>query len=56
MFIREVGIRDISEIEKVCIHKVLSVPVRSSHKIKPKQSHYDKLEGRILDLCRQQKE
>jgi hypothetical protein len=44
MPVRGVGIRDISEIEQVSIHKVLSVWVRSSHKIKPKQSLYDKLE------------
>ncbi|KAA6328500.1 hypothetical protein EZS27_022614 [termite gut metagenome] len=44
MLVRGVGIRDISEIEKVSINKVLSVLVRSNHKIKPKQSHYDKLE------------
>ncbi|KAA6348566.1 hypothetical protein EZS27_003976 [termite gut metagenome] len=44
MLVRGVGIRDISEIEKVSINKVLSVLVHSNHKIKPKQSHYDKLE------------
>ncbi|KAA6335475.1 hypothetical protein EZS27_016307 [termite gut metagenome] len=44
MLVRGVGIRDISEIEKVSINKVLSVLVRSNHKIKPKQSHYDKPE------------
>jgi IS1 family transposase len=44
MLVRGVGIRDISEIEQVSIHKVLSVLVRSNHKIKPKQNHYDKLE------------
>ncbi|KAA6306791.1 hypothetical protein EZS27_041546, partial [termite gut metagenome] len=38
MLVRGVGIRDISEIEKVSINKVLSVLVRSNHKIKPKQS------------------
>jgi hypothetical protein len=44
MPVRGVGSRDISEIEKAGIHKGWSVLVRSSHKIKPKQSHYDKLE------------
>jgi hypothetical protein len=50
MLVRGVGIRDISEIEKVSINKVFSVPVRSNHKIKPKpkHSHYDKLE--VADL------
>ncbi|KAA6320902.1 hypothetical protein EZS27_029384 [termite gut metagenome] len=44
MLVRGVGIRDISEIEKVSINKVVSVLVHSNHKIKPKQSHYDKPE------------
>jgi transposase-like protein len=43
MLVRGVGIRDISEIEIISINKVLSVLVNSSHKIKPKQNHYDKL-------------
>ena len=33
MLVRGVGIRDIAEIEKVSINKVLSVLVRSDHKI-----------------------
>jgi len=44
MLVRGIGIRDIAEIETVSTNKVLSVLVKSSHKIKPKQSHYDKLE------------
>ena len=44
MLVRGIGIRDISEIEGVSIKKVLSVLVGSDHIIKPKQSHYDKLE------------
>ena len=44
MIVRGVGIRDIAEIEKISIKKVLSVLVNSNHIIKPKQSHYDSLE------------
>jgi IS1 family transposase/transposase-like protein len=44
MLVRGLGIRDIAEIEKVSINKVLSVLVRFNHKIKPKQAHYDCLE------------
>ncbi|KAA6329589.1 hypothetical protein EZS27_021619 [termite gut metagenome] len=51
MPVRGVGIRDISEIEKVSINKVLSVLVRSNHTIKPEQSHDDKLEVDELWTC-----
>ena len=44
MPVRGIGIRDISEIERISIRKVLSVPVNFNHIIKPKQSHYDSLE------------
>jgi len=44
MLVRDVGIRDISEIENISIKKVLSVLVKFTHTIKPKQSHYDALE------------
>ena len=44
MLVRGVGIRDVAEIENISTNKVLSVLVKSNHKIKPKQSHYDKLE------------
>ncbi len=51
MLVRGIRIRDIAEIEKVSIKKVLSVLVKSSHCIKPKHSYYDCLEVDILDLC-----
>ena len=44
MLVRGIGIRDISEIERISIKKVLSVLVNSNHTIKPRQSHYDSLE------------
>ena len=44
MLVRGVGIRDIANIEEISTNKVLSVLVRCSHKIKPRQSHYDTLE------------
>jgi len=44
MLVRGIGIRDIAEIEKISIKKVLSVLTKSNHKIKPKQNHYDSLE------------
>jgi transposase-like protein len=44
MLVRGIGIRDISEIEKISVKKVLSVLVNSKHTIKPRQSHYDSLE------------
>ena len=44
MLVRGIGIRDIAEIEQISINKVLSVLVRSKHKIKPKQQNYDSLE------------
>jgi IS1 family transposase/transposase-like protein len=44
MLVRGVGIRDIDEIEKISIKKVLSTLVNSNHVLKPKQSHYDSLE------------
>jgi hypothetical protein len=40
MPVRGIGIRDISETEDISINKVLSVPVRSNHKIKPQQQHW----------------
>jgi IS1 family transposase len=45
MFVRGIGIRDISEIEKISIKKVLSVPVNSRHLIQLKQPYYDCLEA-----------
>ena len=44
MLVRGIGIRDIAEIEDISMNKELSVLVRSNHKIRPKQNHYDKLE------------
>ena len=44
MLVRGIGIRDVSVIEGVSIHKVLSVLVKSSYVLTPKQSHYDSLE------------
>ena len=44
MLVRGIGIRDIAEIERISIKKVLSVLVNSNHIIKPEQSHYDSLE------------
>jgi len=44
MLVHGIGIRDVAEIENISINKVLSVLVKSNHKIKPKQRHYDKLE------------
>ena len=44
MLVRGVGIRDIAEIERISIRKVLSVLVNSNHIIKPTPSHYDSLE------------
>jgi transposase-like protein len=39
MLVRGVGIRDIAEIEKISIKKVLSVLVNSRHLIQPKQQY-----------------
>lgn len=44
MLVRGVGIRDIAEIERVSVNKVLSILVDSKCEITPKQSHYDQLE------------
>ncbi len=44
MLVRGVEIRDIAEIEQISTNKVLSVLVNSKKIIKPKKSHYDKLE------------
>jgi hypothetical protein len=44
MFVRGIGIRDISVIEQISIKKVLSVPVNSDKIITPRQQHYDYLE------------
>ena len=44
MLVRGLGIRDVAEIEKISIKKVLSVLANSNHKITPRQKHYDSLE------------
>ena len=44
MLVRGIGIRDISEIERISIRKVLSTLVNSKYILKPQQSHYDSLE------------
>ena len=44
MLVRNVGIRDIAEIERVSISTVLSVLTKSDKKITPKQKYYDVLE------------
>lgn len=41
MLVRNVGIRDISEIENVSICTVLSVLIKSNKIITPKQNHYE---------------
>jgi len=44
MLVRNVGIRDIAEIEHVSLGTVLSVLTESNKVITPKQKHYDVLE------------
>jgi len=44
LLVRGIGIRDIAEIEKISIKKILSVLVNSNHILTPKQNHYDSLE------------
>ena len=44
MLVRGVGIRDVSLIERISVKKVLSVLVKSTYVLKPKQFHYDSLE------------
>ena len=44
MLVRGVGIRDISEIEKVSIRKVLTVLAKSDYSIVAKKKHYNNIE------------
>ena len=44
MLVRGVGIRDISEIEKVSIRKVLTVLAKFDYSIVPKKKHYNNIE------------
>jgi IS1 family transposase len=48
---RGIGIRDIAEIEKVSIKKVLSTPVRLRHLIRSRQCCYDTLEADEFWTC-----
>jgi IS1 family transposase len=51
MPVRGIGIRDIAEIEKISIKKVLSTPVRSRHLIRPRQRYYDTLKADEFWTC-----
>jgi transposase-like protein len=44
MHVRGVGVRDIAEIEKISIVKVLSVLTKSHEVFTPKQNYYDEIE------------
>jgi hypothetical protein len=44
MLVRDIGIRDVAEIENISIKKLLSVLLRSRHMIRPKRQYYDCLE------------
>jgi transposase-like protein len=44
MLVRGIGVRDISEIERISIKKVLSVLVKFVYVLHPKQLHYETLE------------
>jgi len=44
MLVRGIGIKDVAEIERVSIKKVLSVLVDSNYKLIPKSQGYDQLE------------
>ncbi|MDR1301799.1 MAG: hypothetical protein LBK43_04930 [Treponema sp.] len=48
MFVRGIGIRDISSVLSIGITKVLKVLKSTHYKIKPKRSLYDGLE---VDEC-----
>jgi len=42
--VRGSGIRDIAEVERISIGKVLRTLTESAYQIQPKQSHYESLE------------
>jgi hypothetical protein len=42
--VRGSGIRDIAEVERISIGKVLRTLTESTYQIQPKQSHYESLE------------
>ena len=44
LMVRGSGIRDIAEIERISIGKVLRTLTESAYQIQPKQSHYESLE------------
>jgi IS1 family transposase len=44
MLVRGIGIRDISAVPQIGITKVLKVLKSTKYQIKPKQTHYDRLE------------
>jgi hypothetical protein len=44
MFVRGIGIQDISTVLKISITKVLKVLKETKYQIKPKQTYYDCLE------------
>jgi len=44
MLVRGCGIRDIADIEKISVKKVLAILMATNHQIKPKKKYYDKLE------------
>jgi hypothetical protein len=44
MLVRGIGIRDIGTVLQISITKVLKVLKSTEYRIKPKQTHYDRLE------------
>jgi serine kinase of HPr protein (carbohydrate metabolism regulator) len=44
MLVRGIGIRDIGAVLQISITKVLKVLKSTEYRIKPKQTHYDRLE------------
>ncbi|EXD29886.1 putative transposase [Acinetobacter sp. 479375] len=44
LMVRGSGIRDIAEVERISIGKVLRTLTESAYQIQPKQSHYESLE------------
>ena len=44
LMVRGSGIRDIAEVERISIGKVLRTLTESTYQIQPKQSHYESLE------------
>ena len=44
LMVRGIGIRDIAEVERISIGKVLRTLTESTYEIQPQQSHYESLE------------